>query len=47
MLESNVIKENKKIFLKYLVEAGLSELTLHLLNDPEEQFSLAIQSSNF
>lgn len=37
----------KKIIIKYLVEKGYAELGLDLVDDPENKFSLAIQSSNF
>lgn len=37
----------KKILIKHLVEKGYAELGLQLVHEPEEKFSLAIQSSNF
>lgn len=44
---SKIGNSKKKILIKYLVEKGYADLGLSLVSDPEEKFSLAIQSSNF
>ena len=47
LMLARIGESRKKILIKYLVEKGFADLALGLVTDPEERFSLAIQSSNF